>query len=69
MEKIEYLFGAHGNVRASVRYVPGSFGFVTEAERRTQPNLGIYELSNGFRLPYWYVGEDITTVDQDNESC
>ena len=69
MEKIEYLFVTHGNVRASVRYAPGAFGFVAETERRTQPDLGIYELSDGFRLPYWYVGEDITTVEQDDESC
>lgn len=69
MEKIEYLFGTQGNVRADTRYTPGSFGLVTEIERRTQPNLGIYELSNGFRLPYWYVGEDITTVEQDAKSC
>lgn len=69
MEKMEYLFGTHGNVRTSSRYAPGGFGFVTEAERRTQPDLGIYELSNGFTLPYWYVGEDITTVEQDAESC
>lgn len=69
MEKIEYLFGAKGNVRASARYTPGAFGFVTEAERRTQPDLAVYELNNGFRLPYWYVGEDITTVEQDAGSC
>ena len=69
MEKTEFVFEQHGNVSSATRYQPTSFGFVTEAERRAQPDLKIFELNSGFDTPYWYAGEDITIIRQDAAGC
>lgn len=69
MEKKEFIFGKCGNVPATERYMPGAFGFVTEAERRQYDDLHVFELNSGFDTPYWYAGENLTEISQDAKSC
>lgn len=45
------------------------FGFVTEENRSSEPLLQIAELNAGFDVPYWYQGERLTEILQDERGC
>ncbi len=45
------------------------FGFVTEKNRRDDSLLQIAELNGGFDVPYWYRGESLTEIRQDQWGC
>jgi len=45
------------------------FGFVTEVVRREDERLRIAELNTGFDVPYWYQGEELTRICQDEHGC
>ncbi len=57
-------------VHKNMLYHPGKgYGFVTEQNRREQELLRIPELNASFDAMYWYKGENLTVLQEDENSC
>lgn len=45
------------------------YGFITEANRKTEPALHYPELTSAFDVPHWYRDTVLTRIFQDNDGC
>ena len=57
-------------VSADDLYTPQKgYGFVTETNRRQQEMLQFAELNSAFEPHYWYQGQEISCIEQDENGC